>query len=75
MVDVIWTAAANMSAPDRKVACLEQARIFREKAEADPVNRERWVDEAIKWLERAVVPSGQVVVTIDEARGVPEQNG
>jgi len=64
-----------MNVPDRKAACLEQARVFREKAEADPANRERWVNEAIQWLERAVASGGQVVVTIGEMRGLPEESG
>ncbi len=39
---------------DRKAACLAQATACRAKAEADPANRDYWVDESIKWLERAV---------------------
>ncbi|MDE2064151.1 MAG: hypothetical protein KGJ00_17260 [Bradyrhizobium sp.] len=64
-----------MNVPDRKAACLEQARIFREKAEADPVNRERWLNEAINWLERAAAPCGQVVVTIEDVPRLPEESG
>jgi hypothetical protein len=39
---------------DHKAACLAEAAACRIKAEADPANRDYWVDEAIKWLERAV---------------------
>lgn len=70
MVDVVWTAAV-MNVPACKAACLEQARIFREKAEADPVNRERWLNEAINWL----ASGGQFVVTIDEPRRLPDRSG
>jgi hypothetical protein len=43
---------------DRKEACLAQA-------EADPANRDRWVDEAIEWLERAVRSPGRVAITFE----------
>jgi hypothetical protein len=39
---------------DHKAACLAEAAACRIKVEADPANRDYWVDEAIKWLERAV---------------------
>ncbi|MBB4259833.1 MULTISPECIES: hypothetical protein [unclassified Bradyrhizobium] len=39
---------------DRRTACLHQADAFREKAIADPEQHDRWIDEAIKWLERAM---------------------
>jgi hypothetical protein len=39
---------------DGRAACLAQATACRVKAEADPANRDYWVDESIKWLERAV---------------------
>src|SRR4051794_2234157 len=38
---------------DRRTACLQQADAFREKAIADPEHHDQWIDEAIKWLERA----------------------
>jgi hypothetical protein len=34
-------------------------------AEADPVNQDYWVDQSIKWLERAAESSGQVAVSYD----------
>jgi len=74
MVDVARTAAA-LNVPDRKAACPAQACVFREKAEADPANRERWVVEAIKCLERAVASDGQAVVIIDEVHGLSEESG
>ena len=33
--------------------CLVQASICREKAQADPVRYDYWIDEAIVWLQRA----------------------
>ena len=62
----ITRLAPSMSAPDRKQACLGQARACREKAETDPANRDYWIDEAIKWLERAVAPVGHIVITLEE---------
>jgi hypothetical protein len=61
-----------MRTPGRREACLEQARIFREMAEADPVNRNYWSGEAMKWLERAATPVGHVVVTVEAAPVSPE---
>jgi hypothetical protein len=61
-----------MSAPGRREACLEQARIFREMAEADPVNHHYWRGEARKWLERAATPVGHVVVTVEATSVSPE---
>ncbi|MET3333517.1 MULTISPECIES: hypothetical protein [Bradyrhizobium] len=42
---------------DRRTACLHQADAFREKAIADPEQHDRWVNEAIKWLERRWKPA------------------
>lgn len=42
---------------DRRTACLHQANAFREKALADPDHHDQWIDEAIKWLERAMEAS------------------
>ncbi|MBR0722760.1 hypothetical protein [Bradyrhizobium manausense] len=50
---------------DRKAACLLQAAACRERAAADPLNHDYWVDEAIKWLELAHAPATPVVVTIE----------
>jgi hypothetical protein len=62
---VARAAVTPMSVPGRREACLEQARIFREMAEADPLNRNYWASEARKWLERAATPVGNVVVTVE----------
>ena len=64
--------AATMSTPDRKGACLARARACRERAESDPANHDYWVNEAVKWLERAVAPVGHVVITVEEtAKATP----
>jgi hypothetical protein len=51
---------------DRKAACLAQAAACRARAEADPVNRDYWVDESIKWLERAVQTGGRLMVIFED---------
>jgi hypothetical protein len=50
---------------DRRTACLSQADAFREKAIADPEHHDQWIDEAIKWLERAMEAGRRVAVTVD----------
>ncbi|GLR84936.1 hypothetical protein [Bradyrhizobium iriomotense] len=50
---------------DRRTACLNQANAFREKALADPEHHDQWIDEAIKWLERAMEASRRVAVTVE----------
>ncbi|MBR0839521.1 hypothetical protein JQ607_04880 [Bradyrhizobium liaoningense] len=50
---------------DRRTACLHQANAFREKAIADPEHHDEWIDEAIKWLERAREASCHAVVTVE----------
>jgi len=50
---------------DRRTACLHQADAFREKAIADPENHDQWIDEAIKWLERAMEAGCRAVVTLE----------
>ncbi|MDH2342058.1 hypothetical protein QCM77_12730 [Bradyrhizobium sp. SSUT18] len=50
---------------DRRTACLHQADAFREKAIADPEQHDKWIDEAIKWLERAMEASYRAVVTVE----------
>lgn len=50
---------------DRRTACLHQADAFREKALADPEHHDEWIDEAIKWLERAMEASCRAVVTME----------
>jgi hypothetical protein len=59
---------------DRRTACLHQADAFREKAIADPEHHDQWIDEAIKWLERAMEASYHAVITVeaDDACRVPE---
>jgi hypothetical protein len=54
---------------DRKAACLAQASACRAKAEADPANRDHWVDESIKWLERAVETKGSFAITFEAKDG------
>ncbi|ULK98265.1 hypothetical protein [Bradyrhizobium sp. I71] len=56
---------------DRRTACLHQANAFREKAIADPEHHDQWIDEAIKWLERAMEASCHAVITM-AADDVPE---
>lgn len=59
---------------DRRTACLHQANAFREKALADPEHHDQWIDEAIKWLERAMEASCHAVITVeaDDLSHVPE---
>jgi len=54
---------------DRKPACLAQASACRARAEADPTNRDRWVDESIKWLERAIETKGGLPITFEGKDG------
>lgn len=54
---------------DRKTACLAQASACREKAEADPANSDYWIDESIKWLERAVAPPDGVAIFYEAKDG------
>ncbi|WP_369723364.1 hypothetical protein AB8Z38_04900 [Bradyrhizobium sp. LLZ17] len=50
---------------DRRTACLQQADAFREKALADPENHDQWIDEAIKWLERAREAGCRAAITVE----------
>jgi hypothetical protein len=34
--------------------CLAQTSMCREKAQADPVRNDYWIDQAIEWLQRAM---------------------
>ena len=45
---------------DRKAACIAQASVCRENARTDPERQEYWIDETIRWLERAVERSGDI---------------
>jgi hypothetical protein len=47
--------------------CLVQAAICREKAQADPAHYDRWIDEAIVWLQRAIGTRGQKYAVTREA--------
>ncbi|MBR0756095.1 hypothetical protein JQ604_28305 [Bradyrhizobium jicamae] len=53
---------------DRRTACLAQASACREQAEADPANRDYWVDQSIQWLERAAESCGHVAVSYETRR-------
>jgi hypothetical protein len=59
---------------DRRTACLRQADAFREKALADPEHHDQWIDEAIKWLERAMEASCRAAIAVEADNGshVPE---
>jgi hypothetical protein len=59
---------------DHKAACLAEVAACRVKVEADPANRDYWVDEAIKWLERAVdrqSPAAAVSLEVDDGSSSP----
>jgi hypothetical protein len=43
---------------DRKEACLAQAAVRVARAETDYANRDRWMNEAMDWWERAIQPVG-----------------
>lgn len=60
---------------DRRTACLNQANMFREMAIADPAHHDQWIDEAIKWLERAREASAGLAVTFEIRDGclVPKE--
>jgi hypothetical protein len=55
--------------------------VCREKARTDPERQEYWIDETIRWLERAVersgdiadsyeVKDGRLVATDEQAKGM-----
>ncbi|WP_456633671.1 hypothetical protein [Bradyrhizobium sp. USDA 10063] len=50
---------------DRKAACLAQADACRAMAQADPANSDHWIEESIKWLERAIDPTGGLSMTFE----------
>ncbi|RZN28161.1 hypothetical protein CWO90_23860 [Bradyrhizobium sp. Leo121] len=50
---------------DRKAACLAQADACRARAQADPANSDHWIEESIKWLERAIDPTGGLSMTFE----------
>jgi hypothetical protein len=59
---------------DRKTACIAQASVCREKAQTEPERQEHWIDESIKWLERAIEQSGDGGVSYEviDGRLVPK---
>ncbi|MDD1535569.1 MULTISPECIES: hypothetical protein [unclassified Bradyrhizobium] len=54
---------------DRRTACLHQADAFREKALADPEHHDQWIDEAIKWLERAMEAGCRAEIAVEADKG------
>jgi hypothetical protein len=50
---------------DRKAACLAQADACRARAQADPANSDYWIEQSIKWLERAIDPTGGLSMTFE----------
>ena len=65
MAGLARPAVSEVRTMDRIGACLTQAAACRARAESDPANRDRWMNEAIDWLERAIQPTGHVEVTFD----------
>jgi hypothetical protein len=55
--------------------CLAQASICRQKAQADPLHYDYWIDEAIVWLQRAIGTSHKNAVTheVQDGRMIPKQ--
>jgi hypothetical protein len=53
--------------------CLVQASFCREKAQADPVRYDHWIDQAVVWLQRAIQARRGEAVTYDirEGRMIP----
>ena len=51
----------------RREACLAQAAVCREKAEADAVNQDFWINEAISWLELAINPAAHVAASAESS--------
>ena len=56
---------------DRKAACITLASVCREKARTEPERQEYWVDESIRWLERANERSGDIAVSYELKDGRP----
>jgi hypothetical protein len=53
----------------QRQGCLVQAAICREKAQVDPANHDRWIDEAIVWLQRAAGTGQKYAVTYEDQGG------
>jgi hypothetical protein len=60
---------------DRKTARVAQASVCRKKAQTEPERQEYWIDESIRWLERAIEPSGDGAVSyaVIDGRLVPKE--
>jgi hypothetical protein len=54
---------------DRKAACIAQASICREMAQTEPERQEYWIDESIRWLERAIERSDDGTVSYEVIDG------
>lgn len=54
---------------DRKAACITLASVCREKAQTEPERQEYWIDESIRWLERAIERSGNTAVSYEVKDG------
>jgi hypothetical protein len=48
---------------------LKNAADCRERAKADPVNADHWIDEAVIWLQRAIGAGGDARLRTRCARG------
>jgi len=59
---------------DWRQACAAQASVCREKAQTEPERQEYWIDESIRWLERAIEQSGDAAVSYEviDGRLVPK---
>ena len=53
--------------------CLAQASTCREKAQADPVRNDYWIDQAIVWLQRAMQSAITVAVVFQRELHVQEE--
>jgi hypothetical protein len=55
--------------------CMVQASICRERAHADPARPGYWIDEAIFWRQRAIIPAPKIAVTheVHHGRMIPKQ--
>jgi hypothetical protein len=65
MAGISRAALAEVTAMDRKRACLARAAACRERAAADAQDYDYWMQQAIRWLDIAQEPSGPVVVTFE----------
>jgi hypothetical protein len=54
---------------DRKAACITLASVYRERARTEPERQEYWIDESIRWLERAIERSGNIAVSYEVKDG------